>query len=211
MKISYYDNNCSMVAFQQVLPDRDETEIVAACMQAGFTEWLGMLPTQIEKAATLLGLEYTKADLIKYKPTHCSQDRRKSLTLGQALAATRNEVCLITVTGHIIASNHGIPIDPNMRVRGARRRVLHLYVLHNATIERRNPSAISNDPEIIFVHDVRHDTRKSSSRRAIYEAVYEYLGDPALPVRFSEIKKLGYTRSMLRRHVQCGDVIIHRP
>lgn len=200
-----------MVAFSKVLPDRTERDIVKACINAGFTEWMGMLPMQIESAADTLGLQYTNADLTTYKATHCTQDRRKSLTLNQALIATRNDVCLIRVTGHVLASNRGIPLDTNMRKRGARRRVLGIYVIHNATIESDDPSAISRDPEIQFVHDIRHDTRKTSSRRVVYDAVYEYLRDPALPVRFSELKQFGYTRSMLRRHVERGDVIIHHP
>lgn len=208
MKISKFENNCAMVAFATVLPCRDEDEIIKACVDAGFTEWMGMLPQQIECAADTLGLEYTNADLTTYKPTHCTSDRRKSLTLNQALTATNNDVCLIRVTGHILASNRGIPLDTNMNKRGARRRVLGIYVLHNATIPSNDALAIPDDPEILFVNDVRHDTRAQSSRRAIYDAVYVYIADPALPVRFSELKQFGYTRSMLRRHIERGDVIV---
>ena len=205
MNIDYYANNCSMVAIHKVVPDRDQVEVIAACMKAGFTEWLGMMPHQIEQALKSLGIKYTEADLLRYKPTIKDNDVRTSMTLNQALAATSTETCLIRLTGHIIASHKGIPLDTNMRRRGARRRVLGIYVIHNATLTIERSSAISRDPEIQFVHDITHDTR---SNKSIYEAVYKYLGDPALPVRFSELKSLGYTRRMLRRHLQRGDVII---
>lgn len=208
MTISSYDNNCSMVAFQQILPDRDERDIIEACLSSGFTEWLGMLPHQIEQAAEKLGLQYTKADLLQYKPSIKHNDSRTSLTLNQALAATSTEVCLIRVTGHVLASNHGIPLDPNMKRRGARRRVLGLYVMHNATIPRRESRAITRDPEIQFVHDVRHDTRATSSRRAMYDRIYSFLGDPAMPVRLSKLKQFGYDRKLFRRHLERGDIII---
>lgn len=208
MNIQDFDNNCAMVAFQQVLPCRDEAQIIEACITSGFTEWLGMLPHQIEQAADKLGLQYTHADLVQYKPTIRDGDARTSMTLNQALAMTSTETCLIRVTGHVLASHHGIPLDVNMRKRGARRRVLGLYVLHNATLQRQTSWDITRDPEIVFVHDIRHDTRARSSRRVVYDRVFEYLGDPARPVRFSELRQLGYTRKMLKRHVERGDVII---
>jgi hypothetical protein len=197
-----------MVAFKQVVPHIPDRAIVDACMSSGFTEWLGMLPHQIEIAADVLGLKYTVADLLQYKPTHCTRDRRKAMTLNQALAATSTKVCLIRITGHIIASNCGVPIDPNMKRRGARRRVLGIYVLHNATIAKRQSWDISGDPSIQFVHDVRHDTRSGSSRAAMYDEIFDFLVDPMTPARLSELKSFGYTRKMLKRHIERGDVIV---
>lgn len=204
-QIRHYENNCAMVAMHQVAPHLSELDIIVACMSSGWREDMGMLPMQIQKALDKLRLEWTCLD---DDLQVCLDDMRKNMTLNQALKHTEEHVCLIRVNGHVLASNRGIPLDTNMRIRGARRRVLGIYVIHNATIEARQSWAITENPTIQFVHDITHDTRKGSQRRAIYERVMKELCDPALPITFEELRPLGYTRRMLRRHIERGDAII---
>lgn len=208
MTIDEIPNNCGLVAFRQILPDRDEGEIIEACYAAGFRDDMGMFPHHIEEAMRILRVKYTKPDLTQYKPTFNTDDMRTAMTLQQALSVTKNDVCLIRVNGHVLASNRGIPLDVNARKRGARRRVLGLYVIHNATIPRRESLALSNDPRILFVHDIRRDANKGSSRAVVYEKVFKVFGDPPDAVQFSDMQRHGYTRRMLRRHLSRGDAII---
>ena len=194
--IDEYHNNCGMVAFRHVLPNKSEQEIIEACLKGGFTEWLGMLPHHIALAAKTLGLNF-----------HIVESETPK-TLATALAETYDKTCLIQVTGHVIASHMGKPIDTNQRRRGSRRNVLRYFVLHNATITRRTSWDVSRDPVIAFVHDVRNDTRKHSSKYKLYEQVLGSLDDPFAPVRFSELQSMGYDRKLLKRHIERGDVVV---
>jgi hypothetical protein len=204
-----YENNCGLVAFAQVIPDRPEQEIIEACFDAGFEPDIGMLPQQIHRAADLLSLKYEIADLVQLKPSHGHKgDMRNNITLQQALIATSDDVCLIRVSGHVLASNRGIPLDPNVNRRGARRRVLEIMHIHNATIAARHPVIVSANPTIVFDRDLRDETQSKSYRRRVYDKVFGFIGDPAQPVTFDQLRPLGYTRKMMNRHYQRGDIHI---
>lgn len=208
MKIDYYENNCGLVALHSIIPDRDETAIVAACMEAGFEPDIGMLPHHIHKAAELLGLEYERVDLVSLKPDHYKGgDMRRNLTLHQALIATSDDVCLIRVSGHVLASNRGVPLDPNIDVRGSRRRVLEIIRVHNATIPARRSWVNSSNPVVSFVRDLTIETQQGSYRRKVYDRIFNKhkLG---AHVHFETLRRYGYTKKMMRRHFERGDLEI---
>ena len=201
-----------MISIHQIRPDITETLIIDACIEGGFEPDIGMLPQQIYSALDILDIGYSLADMVRLKPTHGQRgDMRTNMTLQQALILTSDDVCLIRVTGHVLASNRGIPLDPNVGRRGSRRRVLGIVMIHDATIEARRPWIKSDNPMIQFVRDLRSDTQKGSYRFRVYDAVMKHISDPTMPVRFQEIRHLGYTKKMLRRHYERGDVqiIIH--
>jgi hypothetical protein len=207
MEIYDYESNCSMVALHQVAPDRTEAQIVKACLKAGFPEGGGMLPHEIHKAMRLLKLQFTsispRVKGSRYEPG----DLRGNMTLHQALEATRDHVCLIRVSGHVLASNRGTPLDPNGVNRGARRRVLEICVIHNATIAERDATAICDDPLIVFDRDLRDETQKTSARMKLYHKIFAN-NVTDTPIPFSELRKLGYTRKMMLRHFSRGEVHI---
>lgn len=208
MKIDNYDNNCGPTAFHQILPDRSEREILRACFKAGYHPDIGMLPTMIHQAADLLGLQWESIELRRIKPSHGARgDMRNNLTLSQALLALPDDVCLIRVNGHVLASNRGLSLDPNIAHRGSRRRVLEIMTIHNATIPGRCPGIEFDDPLIRFARDILSETQRKSYRRQVYERVVHAVGLNDA-IRFSELRPCGYTRKMLKRHHQRGDVII---
>ena len=208
MKIDDYDNNCGPTAFHQILPDRSEKTILKACFKAGFHPDIGMLPNHIHEAANLLGLKWESISLRTLKPSHgAGGDMRNNITLSQALLALSDEVCIIRVNAHVLASNRGMSLDPNIARRGSRRRVLEILMIHNATIPEHRPGIVFDDPKIRFARDIRDETQERSYRRQVYERVVNTLGggDTA---RFSDLRPCGYTRKMLKRHQSRGDVII---
>jgi hypothetical protein len=207
MKIVDLHNNCGPVAFQQLLPDVSEADILQACFTAGYEEDMGMFPHHLHQASKLLGLQLDQINIRSVKPSHDENDMRKGLTLHQALLLTRDSTCLIRVSGHVLASHEGISLDTNVTRRGSRRRVLELCIVRNAKLKRGDPSAISDDPMIQFVRDVRDETQKGSYRRVVAERVWEMVGTEQTAM-FSDIRPLGYTRKMLKRHISRGDAII---
>lgn len=208
MKIADYDNNCGPTAFHQILPDRSEREILKACFKAGYHPDIGMLPSYIHEAANLLGLKWESISLHSIKPTHgAGGDMRNNVTLSQALVALADEVCIIRVNGHVLASNRGISLDPNIAQRGSRRRVLEIMTIRNATIAKHRPGIVFDDPLIRFQRDIRDETQRKSYRRQVYERVVNVVGDSDA-VRFSDLRPCGYTKKMLKRHYSRGDLII---
>lgn len=206
MEIHDYESNCSMVALYQVVPDRTEHQVIEACIKAGFPEDGGMLPHEIHKAMNLLKIKFTSTTNPRVQGTrYAPGDLRGNMTLQQALAHTKNDVCLIRVSGHVLASNHGIPLDPNGVSRGARRRVLEICVIHNATITRRDATAISDDPLLMFDRDLRHETQQNSARMKLYQRIFAW-NVTELPIQFSKLREMGYTRKMLLRHYSRGEV-----
>ena len=208
MKIADYDNNCGPTAFHQILPDRSEREILKACLKAGYYPDIGMLPTYIHKAADLLGLQWESISLRSIKPSHgAGGDMRNNITLSQALLALPDEVCIIRVNGHVLASNRGLSLDPNIAQRGSRRRVLEIMTIRNATIAEHRPGIEFDDPLIRFQRDILDETQRRSYRRQVYERVVNVIGDSDA-IRFSQLRPCGYTKKMLKRHHSRGDVII---
>lgn len=207
MEIYDYESNCSMVALYQVAPDRTEEQIIKACLKAGFPDGGGMLPHEIHKAMRLLKLKFTSISPRVQNSQYQPGDLRGNMTLQQALDATSDHVCLIRVSGHVLASNRGIPLDPNGDKRGARRRVLEICVIHNATITERHASAICDNPLLIFDRDLRDETQQKSARMKLYNKIFEF-GVLETPIQFSELKKVGYTRKMMLRHFSRGEVHI---
>jgi hypothetical protein len=202
MNIGDLTNNCGPTAFHRILPDRDEKEVLEICFEAGFDPDVGMFPHHIHEAARMLGL-ITES-------THAVQlhDLRQNLTLHQTLIATSEHVCLIRVSGHVVASNRGILIDPYMSSRRSRRRVLETLIIHNATIPATHFSAISRDPTISFIRDVCDETQSGSYRRSVFEKVNRYMAANELTsVSLSELRQFGYTRKMLKRHLERGDAV----
>lgn len=208
MKIADYDNNCGPTAFHQILPDRSERAILRACFKAGYHPDIGMLPTYIHHAADLLGLKWESIALRSIKPSHgAGGDMRNNVTLSQALAALPDEVCIIRVNGHVLASNRGLSLDPNIVRRGSRRRVLEILMIHNATIPEHRPGIEFDDPLIRFQRDILDETQRTSYRRRVYERVVNVV-DGKDAVRFSDLRPCGYTKKMLKRHHSRGDVLI---
>lgn len=196
-------NNCGPVAFHNILPDRCPEDILSICLEAGFDPDVGMFPHHIHEAAQLLELQL--------ESTHAVQlhDLRHNLTLHQTLIATSDHVCLIRVSGHVVASNRGVLMDPNMLTRGSRRRVLETLIVHNATIPAMQSWAISGDPTIAFIKDITAETQKGSYRRSVFEKVKAYADkNEFMNVELSELRKFGYTRKMLKRHLERGDAIL---
>jgi len=204
--LKHYSNNCVPTAICRLFPTLREADILKACFNSGYTEEFGMLPHQIHQALDMLNISFTVEDLVRFKPGHCVRDRRKSMTLQQALIATSTQKCLIRITGHMVASNKGLLIDPNFETRRTRRRVLEVMTIHNATIPDRTVGSISDDSLILFKTDPCLETRKGSNRDNIYARVY--LASKPQGVYFKDARRLGYRRSMLQRHLDQGLAII---
>jgi hypothetical protein len=208
MKIDDYENNCGPTAFHQILPDRSERAILKACFKAGFHPDVGMLPNHIHEAANLLGLKWESISLRTLKPSHgAGGDMRNNITLSQALIALSDAVCIIRVNAHVLASNRGLSLDPNIARRGSRRRVLEIMMIHNATIAEHRPGIAFDDPKIRFLRDIRDETQHKSYRRQVYERVVNIVSANDT-VKFSDLRPCGYTKKMLKRHHSRGDVFI---
>lgn len=191
MTITHLENNCALVALNQLKPEIPEEKLIRICRAEGYDEEHGMFILHILTAAAALNI----------KLRHIQHKR----TLHQTLELVKNDVALIQVTGHILVANRGIPIDPNIEHRRSRRRVLGLYVCDNATTRPRRSWANSDDPAFYFVKDVRLDTQRNSYKRRVYEEVFKIL-PLGTATHLASLRPCGYTRKMLKRHYERGDV-----
>lgn len=124
--IDSFSDNCVLVAIRVIRPDLTEGTISFFAYQCGFSG-LGMFDWEWKNLLIELGIRYEKVDLKKYHPGHSSVTLKRNMTLGRVAKLTRDHVCMVKISGHVVVTYHGEIIDPNRASEGSLRRVFDAY------------------------------------------------------------------------------------
>lgn len=195
-----------------LVSQRPEQEVLELCIRHGYTERSGMFEREWLEVARTLGLVP--------RPVVVSRDRASlvggtysGMTLHEFCKTYRDGVHLVRVRGHLLVVNRGIVVDPNMRKRGARRRVFSAFrVVTNLPAPR--PEKLPDDPVVRFVRIPTNARRLGSEGHARYVTAYD-----SGPARLSEVLARAerraqawnlkpYTRKDFRADLRKGNVII---
>ena len=179
MKIEAIDKSCVAIGLRRVSGKTDD-EVIKACLNQGWQMGKrGMHHTQWLPAAASLGLKLSRINL----PLEIE-------TLGQFRKRHKKGVYLIIVNRHLLVMEYGRIYDL-LGVR-LRRKVYSAFLVRNPAMECA--STIKRIPKDPLIHAPR------GVRRFGTFIIHSE------PVRFSDLRPLGYSRQMLRRDIRTGKV-----
>ena len=209
--LSQHRNNCCPVALTLV-SQRHEQEVLELCLAHGYTERAGMFEHQWVAVALKLGL--------MPRPVAVSRDRaslfggtRDGITLHEFCKTYRDGVYLVRARSHLLVVNRGVVVDPNMKRRGGRRRILSAFRV-TTNLPAPRPDKLPDDPVVRFVRHPNHARRVGSDGYNRYVTAYD-IG----PARLSDVLARAaeraarfnvqpYTRKDFRADLRKGNVII---
>ncbi len=138
MAVDSYTNNCVLVAIRILRPDIPEELIEIDAYVCGFNGE-GMFDWQWKNLLIKLGIKYKRINLKEYHPNHSQLTLKRNMTLGRVANLTKDYVCMVKISGHVVITYHGEIIDPNRASEGPRRRVFDTYRIINHQMSTPTP------------------------------------------------------------------------
>lgn len=131
-RITYFQNNCTLVAIKEV-SNRSDEDILVAVRKQGYKNNHGMWQHQYHAALADLGIKLGQPVSAYSLRMICGADQFKPITLSTVLRYLKSKtgVWLVRTQGHVFTVREGMLVDTNMRKARLGRRVVDVTEVLN--------------------------------------------------------------------------------